>query len=221
MIDYKSLLQREWSAQDDPSHDIAHIERVLSSALKIQTVEGGYLDILIPAVWFHDLVNLPKDHPERQKASLYSADKALKILKSEGVSDKNLLNQVHHTIHAHSFSANVTPKTIEAKILQDADRLDALGCIGMMRTFAVSGALNRSLFDPYDPLARNRSLDDTKYALDHFEVKLFKVAETLHTQTAKKMANERVAFMKLFQSQLLQELDQIGPVSEDQHRFAT
>ena len=221
MNNYRRILKEEWAGQDDPSHDFAHIERVLASALKIQQSEGGDLDIIIPAVWFHDLINLPKDHPDRCNASLRSADRAVEILRYQtNISDK-VAQEIHHAIHAHSFSANILPQTPEAKILQDADRLDALGCIGMMRTFAVSGALKRPLFDPDDPLAQTRELDDTKYALDHFEVKLFKVAETLHTQTAKDIAEERVAFMRSFQFELLKELDLTKPVSEDRHRFGT
>ncbi|MFA9353024.1 hydrolase, partial [Escherichia coli] len=75
-------------------------------------------------------------------------------------------------IEAHSFSAKIAPETLEAKIVQDADRLEALGAIGLARVFAVSGALGVALFDAEDPFARQRGLDDKQYALDHFQTKL-------------------------------------------------
>ncbi len=221
MIDYRQLIEAEWCGQNDPSHDIAHIERVLSSVRHIQSMEGGDLEILIPAVWFHDLVNLSKDHPDRKKASTLSADRAIKILKEQGTYKTGKLEFIHHAICAHSFSANIRPQTLEAKILQDADRLDALGCIGMMRTFAVSSELKRALFHPNDPFANHRDLDDSKYAIDHFEAKLFKIADRLYTDTAKYIAQERVAFMRVFQRQLLKELNPIERFSADQHQFAT
>jgi len=97
---------------------------------------------------------------------------------------------VHHAIHAHSFSANVLPQTIEAKILQDADRLEALGAIGLARVFYVAGQLNTQLFHPEDPLAEQRIADDTLYALDHFPLKLFKLPSLMHTATPERWPNK-------------------------------
>ena len=206
LMNYKSLLLKEWKGQNDPSHDLAHIERVLRSALLISEQEGGSLDVIIPSVWFHDLINLPKNHAERHKASEYSANRAIELLKEQGLEDDKILSEIHHAILAHSFSAGVESRTIEAKIVQDADRLDSLGCIGMMRTFAVSGILGRPLFDLDDPFARHRDLDDASYALDHFEVKLFKIAQTLNTKTAQDIAQERVSYMKAFLERLEDEI---------------
>jgi uncharacterized protein len=93
-------------------------------------------------------------------------------------------------------------------ILQDADRLEALGAIGLARMFAVSGALGRALFDPVDPLARNRALDDGAFALDHLETKLFRLAATMQTEEGRGMAAERVEFLRAFRSRLLDEIAQ-------------
>ncbi|MCP5995663.1 HD domain-containing protein, partial [Klebsiella pneumoniae] len=76
---------------------------------------------------------------------------------------------VEHAIEAHSFSAGIAPQSLEAKIVQDADRLEALGAIGLARVFAVSGALGTALFDADDPFAGARALDDKAFALDHFQ----------------------------------------------------
>src|SRR5690606_29477088 len=143
------------------------------------------MDIILPAAWLHDCVNLPKNHPDRKLASRYAADFAVKMLRSSGAQEETLL-QIHHAIEAHSFSAGIEPKTIEAKIVQDADRMDSLGAIGLARTFAVSGMLGRTLWDSADPLAENRTADDKIFGLDHLYVKLFGIAETLHTDTARK-----------------------------------
>jgi uncharacterized protein len=109
---------------------------------------------------------------------------------------------VKNAIHAHSFSANVTPTTIEAKILQDADRMEALGAIGIARTFYVSGQMSRAMFHPEDPLGENRELNDTEYALDHFQLKLLKLPELFKTATGRKVAEERVEFVREFMIRL-------------------
>lgn len=201
----QSLLLQEWGAQNDPSHDLGHVKRVVAAVRKIAALEGGDLSVLIPAAWLHDIVNLPKDHPQRVEASKLSADKAFAILAAHGY-EARALEAIHHAIHAHSFSAGITPSTLEAKILQDADRLDALGAIGIARCFAVSGALGRALFDPEDPLADRRAPDDTVYGLDHFQVKLYRIAVSLHTATARAMATERAQFMRMFAAQLDKEI---------------
>ena len=101
-----------------------------------------------------------------------------------------------HAIEAHSFSANIETKSIEAKIVQDADRLDAIGAIGIARCFAVSGALGRPLLHPQDPLCEERNPDDAQYAVDHFYVKLFKLPDTMKTKSARIIATKRIDFMR-------------------------
>jgi uncharacterized protein len=95
---------------------------------------------------------------------------------------------------------------LEAQILQDADRLDALGAIGIARTFYVAGRMGSSLFHPDDPLARNRPLDDRAFSLDHFETKLFRIAETMNTRTGQRIAEERAALTRRFVSDLIAEI---------------
>ena len=105
---------------------------------------------------------------------------------------------VRHAIHAHSFSAQVEPLTAEAKILQDADRMEALGAIGLARVFYTAGVLHQRLFDGDDPLALHREPDDQQYSLDHFSVKLFRLPALMNTATGRKLAEEKVEYLRQF-----------------------
>ena len=96
-----------------------------------------------------------------------------------------------HAILTHSFSANIKPESREAKILQDADRLDAICMVGAARCFYIAGRLGSGLYEPADPKAERRPLDDKSYAIDHFEVKLFKLADGFQTEYGKYLAMER------------------------------
>lgn len=203
---YAAKLTTLWADQTDGAHDIGHLRRVWANAQAIAADEGGAdLAVLAAACWFHDAVNLPKDAPDRAQASRRSADLAVDYLASTGFPPGKRA-AVHHAITAHSFSAGIKPETPEACILQDADRLEALGAIGLARMFLVSGAMGGGLFDASDPLARARALDDRRFALDHLEVKLFPVARALRTAKGRAMAAERVAFMRAFRDQLLTEI---------------
>lgn len=210
-------LQAAWSAESaahggktDSAHDIAHIRRVEAAAIAIGTREGANLDVLLPAVWLHDLVNLPKNHPDRAMASRLSADGAGAILNAAGYPAADI-PAVAHAIAAHSFSAAIPPQTLEAKVLQDADRLDAVGAIGIARCFAVSGALGRPLLHPDDPLCTQRAPDDAAYAVDHFFVKLLRLPEMMQTVTGKEMAQDRADFMRLYLDRLAAEQTGVHP----------
>jgi uncharacterized protein len=106
--------------------------------------EGGNISILAAATVLHDCVSVEKNSPLRSKASRFAAQRAAEILRMRRWDDATI-ERVAHTIEAHSFSADIAPLTIEAKILQDADRLDAIGAIGVARCFYVAGRLRRPL----------------------------------------------------------------------------
>ena len=105
-----------------------------------------------------------------------------------------------HAIEAHSFSANIPPLTLEAKIVQDADRLDSLGMLGVARTFYIAGRMGSGLYHPGDPGAEHRPLDDRRYAIDHFPAKLLKLSDGFQTETGAKLAKERHERLSLFLS---------------------
>jgi len=195
-----------WQGQADPAHDLGHLARVWRNCLRLAAHHPeADLEVLEAAAWLHDLVNLPKCAPNRKDAARLSAKAATTYLGATDFPPEKIA-AVAHAIAAHSFSAGLTPETIEAKILQDADRIEALGAIGLARCLAVSGALGRALFDPDDPLAQDRALDDQAFALDHFETKLLRLPETMQTEAGRALARARAQVLTDFRDQLMSEL---------------
>lgn len=190
----------------DPAHDLSHTDRVWVNARTIAMGEGiAPSHTLMAAAYLHDLVTMPKNHPDRSRASAMSATAAGPIMEALGFAAGDVAI-ARHSIEAHSFSAGVEPMFAEAKILRDADRLEALGAVGIARCFAVAGDLKRQLFDAADPFARQRAADDQTYALDHFKVKLLKLPEGMLTATGRRLATERTVVMRRFLADLAQEL---------------
>ena len=194
----------------DSAHDLAHLDRVWASCHRIASTEGGDLRILLAGAYLHDLVNLPKDAPNRAEASCLAAAAAAPHLTRLSYRPEEIA-ATRHVIEAHSFSAGIEPQSLEARILRDADRLDAIGATGLARCFAVSGALGRPLYDPTDPFARARPLDDKTQALDHFPLKLLQLGQGMLTQTGQKIAAERTALMQAFLNDLAAEIGAEAP----------
>ncbi|WP_137132820.1 HD domain-containing protein [Rhizobium sp. FY34] len=190
---------------DDGAHDLAHILRVFGNAFSIQSSEGGDGEVLAAAVLLHDCVAVEKNAQNRAQASALAADKASRILSELGWA-KARIASVAHAIHAHSFSANVAPQTLEAKILQDADRLDSLGLIGVARTFYIAGRMGSQLYHAGDPSGMKRDLDDRTYALDHFQTKLLKLADGFRTPAGRLLAQERHRQLAAFYDAFLYEI---------------
>jgi uncharacterized protein len=190
----------------DPAHDFHHIMRVYKNAEMIGKSEGTDMEVLLPAALLHDLVVYPKGSAKSSRSSDESAGLAKKILGKYGY-PQDQINLICYCIRAHSYTKKVVPTTLEGRILQDADRLDALGAIGIARTFSISGSENRTFYNADDPFCRsNRNLDDKKWTLDHFQMKLLKLEEIMHTKTAKKIARERTRFMILFIKEMQKEI---------------
>jgi uncharacterized protein len=193
----------------DGSHDPGHFQRVWKTARQIAIEEGGSADLLVllAAAYFHDLVTLPKDHPERVASSRLSAEGAERLLGQRWpVFPREKIEGVRHAIHAHSFSAGVEAMTAEAKIVQDADRLEALGAIGVARCFYTAGQLDAQLFDAADPLAKRREPNDRQYALDHFQLKLFRLPASMNTATGRRLAEKNAEWMRGFVEKLCGEI---------------
>lgn len=189
----------------DSAHDMAHIQRVVQMARHLAEAEGADQAVVIPAAWLHDCVTLPKNAPNRQEASGLAAAEAVRFLRSIDYPEQHLDN-IAHAITAHSFSAGIPPATLEAKVVQDADRLDAIGAIGVARCLLTGGALARPLYHLEDPFCQQRQPDDLAFTIDHFYRKLLKIGQTLHTKAAQAEAAQRNAFMQAFLDQLRAEI---------------
>jgi len=113
---------------------------------------------------------------------------------------------ISNAIRDHSFSQNRIPDTIEGKILQDADRLDAIGAIGIARTFSVPGSENRHFYNNDDPFCKKHTPDDQQWTLDHFYRKLLKLESLMNTKSAKIEAKRRTKILKNYLKDLKKEI---------------
>ncbi|EPV2489552.1 HD domain-containing protein [Enterobacter hormaechei] len=174
---------------DDAAHDIAHFHRVWMTAQGIMADEDSDPLVVLTACYFHDIVSLPKNHPERSHSSRLAARKTREIL-SRDFPDfpPDRYAAVEHAIEAHSFSAGIAPQSLEAKIVQDAD----------------------------DPFAGTRELDDKAFALDHFQTKLLRLPDTMQTARGRELARHNADFLIQFMAKLSAELqgDYLGTDSQ-------
>ena len=191
----------------DVAHGLEHVRRVVMNAKRLAAAEGARPEIVVPAAWLHDCVTVPKDSPLRASASRLAAEQAGRWLR-EWNYPAALLPDIAHAIEAHSFTAGIAPRTIEAKVVQDADRLEAIGAIGLARCLMLGGALGRPLYAAVDPFCATRAPDDRASAVDHFYTKLLKLEGSMQTAGGRREARARTEFLEKFLTQLKQE---IGP----------
>lgn len=191
---------------NDSAHDFAHIMRVFKNAQMICKKEHINEKLVLSAVLLHDIVSYPKSDKRSKPSSIKSAEKSKKILKKYNFT-KDEIQIISDAIRDHSFSRNKVPGTIEGKILQDADRLDALGAIGIARVFSVGGNEKRPFYNVKDPFCKNRSPDDQTWTLDHFYHKLLKLESLMNTKSGKIEAKKRTKILKNFLNQLKNEIE--------------
>ncbi len=195
---------------EDAAHDAMHVRRVVANARTLAEVEGANLMVVLPAAWLHDCVNVPKDSPERAMASRLAAAAAGDYLHDVGYPAEPI-PAIQHAIEAHSFSARIAPRTREAQVVQDADRLDALGAVGIARTLMLGGAMGTPLYDASEPFPISRIADDRENVLDHFFVKLLTLSDTMQTHAGRAEAERRTAFMRHYLAQLSDEIGAKAP----------
>ena len=198
-IDIKELIN------NDSAHDYEHIMRVYKNAQKICKKEKVNDYLVLCAVLLHDIVSYPKSDMRAKSSSIFSAKKSISILKKYNFSDKEI-SIICDAIRDHSFSQQKTPTTLEGKILQDADRLDALGAIGIARVFATGGSLRRAFYNIDDPFCNVRTPNDKIWTVDHFYQKLLKLESLMNTKSGKLEAKKRTRIIIKYLKQLKQEL---------------
>jgi uncharacterized protein len=193
---------------DDPAHGWEHINRVYRLTLYIAGQENADPFIAGTAALLHDIGRLSSDTTHHH-AEL-SAALASEFLSAYPITLKQK-DAILHAIIAHSYSHGVEPQTLEARVVRDADRLDALGAIGILR-WAMTGTLRRTpqtrSYHPDDPFAEQHQPDDQLFLLDHFFTKLLKLEHTMSTETGRRIAQQRTAFMRVYLEEFGRELNE-------------
>lgn len=201
-------------SDNDPSHDLGHALRVLSNAEYIVRFEGGDLEVIIPAALFHDAANYQKDDPRAKYAPEESIRVVRKILERLSDYHREKIARVEKVIIEHSYSNGIKPESLDSKIMQDADRLEATGAIAIMRTFCSTGQMRRKFYNPEDPFCEQREPNSLFYAVDLFYRRLLRVKDSMNTETAKKLAEKRTRFLYNFLEQLREEIEVPSPYKE-------
>lgn len=200
----------------DAGHAFDHTVRVAKLCGRIYAEEiqarfgrpAGDLDLdsAIAAGLLHDCVPVAKNSPLRKQSAELCAREAESLLRELQWPSDELAREVVEAIEDHSYSAGRVPRSLIGEVLQDADRLEALGAIGLYRTIATGVMMGTALFDPADPWAERRTLDDKRFTIDHFFTKLLKLPSTFRTQAARAEAERRAAYLEGFADQLKSEL---------------
>lgn len=203
---YEDIRQR-YVGFDDLAHGWEHIQRVYKLGLALAEQEHADTFIVGMAALMHDMGHLSTERTNHHAhLSLSMAQELLSAYEVSGDMQQAIL----HAIEAHSFSLGVEPRTLEAKVVRDADRLDALGAIGILR-WAITGAVRSEgetqTYHPDDPFAEWHPLDDRRYMLDHFFTKLLKLEDSMATLTGRTIARERTAFMRAYLNEFRKELE--------------
>jgi len=192
----------------DAGHDLGHVRRVVRNVAWLTAEESADAWITLPAAWLHDCVAIAKDSPLRSRGSQLAADAAAEFLQGQNY-PPDKLPAVRHAIEAHSFSAAIPARSLEARVVQDGDRLDSLGAIGIARCLLVGGKLNRPLCAAEDPFCDQREPDDGRYTIDHFYNKLFKLPDLMQTDAGRTEALRRVKIMRDYLHELRSEITRV------------
>ncbi len=185
-------------ADGDAAHDFDHVLRVLALVRRIGPAEGADMRILEVATLLHDIARADEVHGGADHA-LAGAERAGPLVRSWGYTEEEA-SVIAAVIAAHRFRGDRRPATVEAQVLYDADKLDAIGAIGVGRAFAYAGRTGQRLWSPVPPDARAvRLVDPAQHSPSiEFAVKLSRLADSLYTPTARAIARERHAFMAAF-----------------------
>lgn len=196
---------KKWMRKNDPAHDFEHVLRVYETAKMICTEEKANKKLVLYSVLLHDIAAFPKNDKRSKISSTKSSKEAKKILKKFSFPDEEI-KIISNAIEDHSFSKHKKPTSLEGKILQDADRLDAIGAIGIARTFAVGGSENRPFYNKSDPFCSIRNPNDQNWTLDHFYKKLLVIESKMNTKSGKKEAKRRTKILRRFLTDLKREI---------------
>ncbi len=173
-----------------PGHDVEHMFRVMELSIILQRKYGGDFSKVVLSALFHDILRTEKNHAEK------SAKFTEEFLRDTEF--RSVAKDIATIIREHSYSSIRRGSSLESMILQDADRLDALGAIGIARVFSYGAHLGRELYDPVDPSKGG--------SLEHFYRKILRLPETMNTELAKRIAMKRLDVIKEFIEKILEEI---------------
>ncbi len=205
LIDAVRQKAREFFHGARGSHDWEHTERVLRLCRRIGPAEGADMTVLSIAALLHDIGRGDQDrssggicHAQR------GAEKALAVVRSMPL-DRSRQDNLLHCIRAHRFRGRETPRSVEARVLFDADKLDAIGAVGVARAFLFAGEVGARLHNPDVEPADTRPYteDDTGYR--EYRLKLCKIRKRMLTAEGRRLADERHAFMEAFFHRFIEE----------------
>ena len=189
------------------SHGWDHTERVCNLCMHIGSVEGADLEVLRIAAYLHDV---GRSHQDETKGKVCHAQKgaemAAPLLAQYPCSDEQGANIIH-CIRTHRFRGQDRPETLEAKVLFDADKLDAIGAVGIARTFLFAGEVGAKLHNPQAALHKTRPYTEEDTGYREYKLKLCKVKDRMLTNEGRRMAAERHAFMEAFFLRLTEEYE--------------
>ncbi len=192
----RSRSKKYFNENDTPSHDWNHVQRVLNLSQKLSKKIGADLEIVKLSALLHDIGRNKEDKGEIKDHANWGARKSKEILKKIGI-NKEDITRVEHCIESHRYQNSIEPNTIEAKIISDADNLDALGAVGIARVFSYGGENNYPMHDPKIPMEKDNSeMGETQ--INHLKKKILNIKERIYTKEAKKIANSRHKYVKKF-----------------------
>jgi uncharacterized protein len=184
-------------------HNRAHVDRVYHMAIRIGEEEDADLDIVKAAAFLHDIARAREDEGQIDDHAAEGARMARKILEEVNF-PRQKVDEVLYCIEVHRFSKGSEAKSLEAKILQDADRLDLLGAIGLARVFARGGWADMPIHDPtIPPKAKYDGRSQT--SINHIYEKILKAKYTMNTKAAKQIAEGRHRFVEEYVDRFLKE----------------
>jgi len=196
---------------EDAAHDFEHVLRVLKLAERIGRAEGADMEVLRAAVLLHDVARVAEDRGGPCHAEA-GAQRAREILAQQPAEQ---VEAVAHAIAAHRFRGSTAPQTLEARILYDADKLDAIGAIGVARAYAIAGQCGQRLWAAVPRQYAHRSIEEARgdiadaehNPVHEYVFKLSRLKDVLYTETGRRLAAGRHAYMARFFARLEQEVN--------------
>lgn len=189
----------------NPAHDWKHVKRVSKMAEKLCKKENADMEVVKASAFLHDIGRKKEDEDLIDDHSDWGAKKSEEILRNLGY-EEGFIEEVQHCIRSHRYSKDPEPETIEAKVLSDADNLDALGAVGIARTFTYGGEHRRVIADPELPAKEDKEKGGSN-SFNHLQKKIMNLKERMYTDSGLEVAEERHNFVENFVERFRREME--------------